>query len=204
MARRHLPVLLLIVTCWSLAEGLLFTQRPDAMRLSCARRRAVPVVMAKKSAKPKKKTRSAGKAAGTAAAPFDMKATMEKAMRGYITLRPQDTTKETNRDVYVRAEGSEKFFYVGKSVGSQAASCCAGSAILLNKRVILEHARVRSLFSPEEAPEHHRQSRSRVCKALRSLPCLFSSPVAFFSRCNRIRQFLQQSLPPSPVVTTRS
>ena len=56
--------------------------------------------------------------------------------------------------MYVRADGGSRFFFAGKAVGA-AGRCDAASAVLLQKRAILEHAR---LLHPE-LEQMHRLSR---------------------------------------------
>ena len=82
-----------------------------------------------------------GKASTAAKAPFDLRKTMLVHMKPFAALRAADTSasRELSRDVYVRAEGAERFWFVGKSVGS--AECDGPSAVLVQKRIILEHAK---------------------------------------------------------------
>ena len=62
---------------------------------------------------------------------------MTRHMKAYRELHPAN--KERSRDVYVRVEGEDRFWYVGKSVAS---ACSGEEAVAFQKRVILEHAKV--------------------------------------------------------------
>jgi len=66
-------------------------------------------------------------------------------MKAHRDLWPKDPSRSVSLDVYVRAEDGAKFFFVGKAVGHES-QCDAPSAVLLQKRVVLSHAR---LLQPE-------------------------------------------------------
>jgi len=99
-----------------------------------SQRRCGPVV-----AKTKRKAVSKGKAKTKPANAFSLKHAMEDAMHSFREVCPTDLTRERSRDVYVRAEGSPKYFFVGKATGSGIE---AAGAILSQKRVVLEHAKL--------------------------------------------------------------
>ncbi|EOD04629.1 hypothetical protein EMIHUDRAFT_471283 [Emiliania huxleyi CCMP1516] len=105
-------------------------------------------------AKAAKRKAAAGKRKPAKPAAFDLKKAMLVAMRAHQDLWRLDPQRECSRDVYVRADGGSRFFFAGKAVGA-AGRCDAASAVLLQKRAILEHAR---LLHPE-LEQMHRLSR---------------------------------------------
>uniref|UniRef100_A0A7S3EYE2 Uncharacterized protein n=1 Tax=Haptolina ericina TaxID=156174 RepID=A0A7S3EYE2_9EUKA len=71
---------------------------------------------------------------------FNLKTAMEAHMRTHSKLAAA-TPKNQHADVYVRATGSEKFFFVGKALAAEGV-CDAHSAVVLQKRIILEHGKL--------------------------------------------------------------
>jgi len=70
---------------------------------------------------------------------FDGKATIERHMKAYNALRKGP---EFGCDVYVNADGSEKFWFVGKSVLDESLACDPTTSAGIQKRIILEHAKL--------------------------------------------------------------
>jgi hypothetical protein len=97
-----------------------------------------------------KTKRSAKQSGRTVAGAFDLQAAMVSAMRAHRDLWVKDASRELCADVYVRAEGAPRFYFVGKACGS-AGVCDAPRAVLAQKRLILEHAR---LLRPELEQQH--------------------------------------------------
>jgi|AntAceMinimDraft_5_1070358.scaffolds.fasta_scaffold50316_1 hypothetical protein len=74
---------------------------------------------------------------------FDGKATIEKHMKAYSALRAGPSGyNEYCCDVYVNAEGSEKFWFVGKSVLGESLACEPMLSAGIQKRIIFEHAKL--------------------------------------------------------------
>lgn len=84
-----------------------------------------------------KKGKKGGAAAGSS---FQGQKTFEKQWKNYKELRAQDGSNQV--DVFVRAEGNEKFWFVGKAVAREGLCDDAGQAVLAQKRAILEHAKL--------------------------------------------------------------
>uniref|UniRef100_A0A7S0P5T1 Uncharacterized protein n=1 Tax=Calcidiscus leptoporus TaxID=127549 RepID=A0A7S0P5T1_9EUKA len=94
----------------------------------------------------KGRTRNARKSGGKVTTTFNLKRSMESAMLAYRSFRPPGSAlPEEHRhrcaDVYVHAVGSSSFYFVGKVAGC-AAEVGASEAVVLQKRVILEHAKL--------------------------------------------------------------
>ena len=113
-------------------------------------RRASPHMASKKSkGKAGKAARASAGGFGAAppkAQPFDLKRAMLRAMEPYAELRAADRSeaRELSLDVYVKATGEPRFWFVGKAVGSgggASTDCDATNAVLLQKRLVLEHAK---------------------------------------------------------------
>lgn len=110
-------------------------------------RGAAPAMLAGKRGK--KAGAQRGAAAGFGgppkAPPFDLRKAMLAAMKAYVELRGVDKAKtaDVSADCYVKAAGAEKFWFVGKSVGCAGGpgECDARSSVLLQKRLVLEHAK---------------------------------------------------------------
>lgn len=103
---------------------------------------AAPRMAAKRR---KKGVASTGFGGPAKPAPFDLRKKMTAAMNAYVELRGIDKlqTKDISVDVYVKASGADKFWFVGKSVGCKngEGACDATSSLLLQKRIVLEHAK---------------------------------------------------------------
>lgn len=68
------------------------------------------------------------------------KETILEHMRAYARLA--GSTPASNQvDVYVRSSRSDKFWFVGKSLAAEGV-CDAGTSVVLQKRVVLEHAKL--------------------------------------------------------------
>ena len=79
------------VWCVRVPSAAMLSQHYPPAHLRATR----PLVMAKRAgAKKSKSAKSKHSGAKSAARPFDLKASMERAMRRYLALRPQDPTKE--------------------------------------------------------------------------------------------------------------
>ena len=91
--------------------------------------------------KPGKKSSGGFGAAPKAVVPpkFDGKATIERHMKAYNALQKGP---EFSCDVYVNADGSEKFCFVGKSVLDESLACYPTTSAGIQKRIILEHAKL--------------------------------------------------------------
>ena len=68
---------------------------------------------------------------------FNLKTAMEAHMRTHSKLAAA-TPKNQHADVYVRATGSEKFFFVGKALAAEGV-CDAHSAVVLQARGVPSH-----------------------------------------------------------------
>ena len=68
------------------------------------------------------------------------KETVLEHMRAYHKLAGA-TSHDNQLDVYVRSSTSEKFWYTGKSLAADGV-CNAASSVVLQKRIILEHAKL--------------------------------------------------------------
>lgn len=114
-------------------------------RVAQIRRRCSPLVAkVKRSAKQSSRTKPA-------ADTFQLQAAMVSAMYAHRDLWDKDASRALCTDVYVRADGAAKFYFIGKAVGCDAERCDAPSAVLAQKRLILEHAR---LLRPELEQQH--------------------------------------------------
>ena len=73
---------------------------------------------------------------------FEGKKTFERQMRNYNSIRLAGYPPPNVVDVYVHAEGAPKFWFVGKATASPAAADDAGVAVVVQKRLVLEHAKL--------------------------------------------------------------
>lgn len=80
---------------------------------------------------------------------FEGKKTFEKQMESYTDLRIEGYPPPNVVDVYVHAEGAERFWFVGKSCSREGAAGEDGPAlsVVKQKRLVLEHAK---LLQPRE------------------------------------------------------
>ena len=80
------------------------------------------------------------KGSGASAGSFQGQKTFMAQWENYKELRAKDSSNQV--DVFVRAEATDKFWFVGKAVAREGTCDDAGLAVLAQKRAVLEHAKL--------------------------------------------------------------
>ena len=118
-----------------------WTLSPRVVSHCCAptSRHCGPLQMAKGFGAPKKSSSGFG-APKKAAAKSDLKRRFDKHLKLFKSLEdPEDRSNMC--DCYVRAEGNDKFWFVGKAVAKAGSCDDAALAMVAQKRLVLEHAK---------------------------------------------------------------
>ena len=122
-----------------LSSGWTLSPRVGSHCCAPTSRHCGPLQMAKGFGAPKKSSSGFG-APKKAAAKSDLKRRFDKHLKLFKSLEdPQDRSNMC--DCYVRAEGNDKFWFVGKAVAKAGSCDDAALAMVAQKRLVLEHAK---------------------------------------------------------------